>query len=149
MQYGFHPVFILAAMLDPKLYPHLDTIPMDERIQAEELVMQLYGTSRSFGNAAVGQLKNYREGNHGLPEYALENVALTSDGVGFWRDYGRDNPALRHLYKVAERVLGIPPTAAGALQRMAMPRTSFSRQLHVHRLLRGLPLTTLMALCRW
>ena len=65
MQYGFHPVFILAAMLDPKLYPYLYTIPMDKRIQAEELVMKLYETSSSFGAEAVGQMKNYREGNQG------------------------------------------------------------------------------------
>ena len=89
---------------------------MEERIQAEKLVMKLFGTSRSFGNAALGQLKKYREGNHGIPDYAIENAASTSDSVGFWNDYGKDNSQLQHLYKVAVRVLGIPPTAAGVLQ---------------------------------
>ena len=88
---------------------------MDERIQAEALVMQLFGSSRAFGNAALGQLKNYREGRHWIPEYAFENPVLVADAVGFWRDYGLQNPALRHLARVAIRVLGIPPTAAGML----------------------------------
>ena len=115
LEYGFHDVFTLAALLDPELYPYVHTIPMAERVKAEELVMKLYGSSKSFGKAALGQLKSYREGNHGIPDYALENPALVADGVGFWRDYGTDNPALRHIAKVAIRVLGIPPTAAGML----------------------------------
>ena len=77
--------------------------------------MKLFGTSKNFGNAALGQLKNYREGRHGIPEYAFGNPALTADAVGFWEDYGLQNPALRHLARVAIRVLGIPPTAAGRL----------------------------------
>ena len=78
-------------------------------------VLIVYGSRKSFGKAALGQLKSYREGNHGIPDYALENPALVADGVGFWRDYGTDNPALRHIAKVAIQVLGIPPTAAGML----------------------------------
>ena len=115
LEYGFHMVFILAALLDPALYPYVNSISMEERVQAEELVMTFF-PSRPFGNAAVAQLKNYREGKHGIPEYAFENPALVADGVGFWRDYGRENPALKIIAKVAIRVLGIPPTAAGMLQ---------------------------------
>ena len=116
LEYGFHPVFVLAALLDPKLYPYVHTVSMAERIQAEALVMQLFGSSRAFGNAALGQLKNYREGKHDIPDYAFENPALVADAVGFWTDYGKDNPALKHIARVAIRVLGIPPTAAGRLE---------------------------------
>lgn len=115
LQYGFHKVFILAALLDPKLYATVNSICMEERIQAEELVLSFF-PSRAFGNAAVAQLKAWREGKHGIPEHAFTNPALIADAVGFWRDYGSENPALKYIAKVAVRVLGIPPTAAGMLQ---------------------------------
>ena len=83
LQYGYHLVFVLAALLDPYLYPYLHTIPMEERIQAEELVMKFHGASRTFGKATVGQLKAWREGNHNIPDYAFENAALTVDSVGW------------------------------------------------------------------
>ena len=121
LEYGFHRVFILAALLDPALYPHVNSISMEERVQAEDLVMQFF-PSRPFGNAAVAQLKAYREGKHGIPEYAFENPALVADAVGFWRDYGSENSALKHIARVAIRVLGIPPTAAGMPQTL-VPQT--------------------------
>lgn len=42
LQYGFHEVFIMAAFLEPALYPYVHTITMDERIQAEGLVIKLF-----------------------------------------------------------------------------------------------------------
>ena len=114
LQCGSHEVFILAALLDPALYPKVDTISMEERIQAETLVIKLQPT-RAHGDAAVAQLKDYHEGRHGIPEYAFENPALVRDAVGFWRDYGLQNAKLKYIAKVAVRVLGIPPTAAGML----------------------------------
>ena len=113
LEYG---LFVLAALLDPELYPYVHTISMAERIQAEALVMQLFGSSKAFGNAALGQLKNYREGKHDIPDYAFENPALVADAVGFWTDYGKENPAVKHIARIAIRVLGIPPTAAGMVQ---------------------------------
>ena len=116
LQYGFHPVFVLAALLDPALYPYVHTISMEERIKAEELLVKFFGLSRAFANAALGQLKAYREGRHNIPDYAFDNPALVADAVGFWKDYGLENPAVKHLARVAIRVLGIPPTAAGKLE---------------------------------
>ena len=116
LQYGFHAVFVLAAMLDPALYPCVHNIPMEQRIKAEELLVNFFGLSKAFANAALGQLKAYREGRHEIPDYAFENPALVADAVGFWKDYGLENPAVKHLAKVAIRVLGIPPTAAGRLE---------------------------------
>ena len=113
LRYGFHAVFVLAALLDPALYPYVHTISMEERIKAEELLVKFFGLSRAFANAALGQLKAYREGKHNIPDYVFENPALVADAVGFGRDYGLENSAMKHLVKVAIRVLGIPPTAAG------------------------------------
>ena len=107
-------MFILAALLDPALYAYVNTITMEERILAEGVVLKLF-PSRDFGNAAVAQLKSYREGKHGIPENALENFALVAGAVEFWKDYGLENPELKHIARVAIRVLGIPPTAAGML----------------------------------
>lgn len=115
LEYGFHEVFVLAALLDPALYPQVNSIPMEQRIQAEELVMKLMPT-KAQADAAVAQLKNWREGKHNIPDWVFDNTALLCDPLGFWRDYGLQNPSLKYIAKVAVRVLGIPPTAAGVLQ---------------------------------
>ena len=81
---------------------------MEERIKAEELVVKFVGLSRAYANAALGQLKAYREGRYNILDYAFENSALV-DAVGFWRDYGLENLAMMHLAKVAINVLGIAP----------------------------------------
>ena len=87
---------------------------MEERIQAESLVIKLQ-PSRAHGNAAVAQLKSYREGKHNIPDNVFANPDLVGDALEFWRDSGLENPSLKYIAKVAVRVLGIPPTAADML----------------------------------
>lgn len=55
----------------------------------------------------MAQLESYREGKHGIPDNAFENLALVADAVGFWKDYGLQDPAMKHIALVAIRVLGI------------------------------------------
>ena len=43
LEYGYHPVFVLAALLDPALYVYVHTIDMEERIKAEELLITFFG----------------------------------------------------------------------------------------------------------
>ena len=43
---------------------------------------------------------------------------LVADAVAFWIDYGLENSQLKYIAKVAARVVGIPPTAAGMLEVM-------------------------------
>ena len=75
---GFHDVLTLAALLDPELYPYVHTIPMAERVKAEELVMKLYGSSKSFGKAALGQAEELPRGQSGDPRLCLAESCLSS-----------------------------------------------------------------------
>jgi hypothetical protein len=43
-EYGYHPAFALAALLDPALNSLMDQVDAEDRVAAEALVVKLAGT---------------------------------------------------------------------------------------------------------
>ena len=50
--YGFHPVFALVALLDPKLYPVIKEMHLDDRVEAGKFLLTFF-ESKTSGDMAL------------------------------------------------------------------------------------------------